>query len=385
MLHDAEGHDGRYRRFPDWLMSMDRLPSCPDLVLLEGTEQGPGGQIYGIDKDARLHLVEVTFTTDFALVDRVASKTAQHERLCRCLADAGWSNVELHLFIVGHTGVMGWDNAQALLDLGVPPSQVQPVLEAIAVMGCRYSCEMLKACWRGPADISVPSPDAPNPAAVHLQNLLNGTTRRSPPCLLHMAARRPPSHIANAAAKRPDQQNFPQHGAARKRQRSPDCANPPKRARVHANSLPSSSTAASPPAPDLSLSQNLRKCAKLAAKCDPAPQSCSPQCHPVLLPGARGLLSSLSTRPRSDLGLMPGMLCMFLRELRLFLGRLVQLCILLLGVPVPASVWLMSGWCTTLVAGVADCYLAQGLPWLIPFTPRIQTSHSFIHSFILRT
>ena len=66
-----------------------------------------------------------------------------------------------------------WDNAQALLDLGVPPSQVQPALEAIVVMGCKYSCEMLKAYWRGPADASVPSPDAPNPAAVHLQALLS--------------------------------------------------------------------------------------------------------------------------------------------------------------------------------------------------------------------
>ena len=47
--------------------------SRPDLVLLEGTEQGPGGRTHGIDKDARLHLVEVTFTNDFALVDRVAS------------------------------------------------------------------------------------------------------------------------------------------------------------------------------------------------------------------------------------------------------------------------------------------------------------------------
>ena len=66
-----------------WTMSrshvMDRLPSCPDIVLLEGTEQSPGGRVYGIDKDARLHLLEVTFTTDFALVDRVASN---HDRLC---------------------------------------------------------------------------------------------------------------------------------------------------------------------------------------------------------------------------------------------------------------------------------------------------------------
>ena len=99
-----------------------------------------------------------------------------------------------------------------------------------------------------------------------------------------MAARRPPSRIPGAAARRPALQKPPQHGAARKRQRSPDCATPPKRARVHASSHPSLSTAASPPAIDRSLSQNLRRSARLAAKYVPVPQSCSPNCHPVLLP-----------------------------------------------------------------------------------------------------
>ena len=275
-------------------------------MLLEGTEQGPGGRVHGIDKNARLHLVEVTFTTDFAPVDRVASKTAQHERLCRNLAEAGWSTVKLHLFFVGHTGVVGLDNAQALLDLGVPPSQVQPALEAIAFMGCKYSCEMLKAYWRGPADASVPSPDVPNPAAVLLQALLSGVAKRPPPCLLHMAARRPPSCIPGAAARRPALRNSPQHGAARKRQRSPDNYTPPKRARVHASSHPTLSTAATPPAIDLSLSQNLHRSARLAAKCVPAPQSCSPQCHPVLLPRRKRPLVRPVYPPLRRLGLYAG-------------------------------------------------------------------------------
>ena len=42
----------------------------------------------------------------------------------------------------------------------------------------------------------------------------------------------------------------------------------------------------------------------------------------------------------------------------------------------------MSGWCTTLVAGVADCYFAQGLPWLIPVMPHEASHYSFIHSFM---
>ena len=86
-------------------------------------------------------------------MDRVAAKAAQHERLCRCLVVAGWSNAELHLFLVNHIGVMALDNAQALLVLGVPPSQVQLAWEAIAVMSCKYSCEMLKDYWHGSVQV----------------------------------------------------------------------------------------------------------------------------------------------------------------------------------------------------------------------------------------
>ena len=185
LLHDAEGHDGRYRQS---LIGSCAWTGCRlAQILCSWKARSKSGRIpRGADvrhqQEARLHLVEVTFTTDFALEDRVAFKTAQHEQLCRCLADAGWSNVDFHLFIVGHTGVMGLDNARALLDL-----------EAIAVMGCKFSCEMLKAYWCGPADISVPSPNTLNPAAVHLQYLLSGTAGGPQPCLLHMAAKRPPS------------------------------------------------------------------------------------------------------------------------------------------------------------------------------------------------
>ena len=256
MLH--EGHGGRYRCFAEWLLCMDRLPFCPDLVLLEGKEQGLGGQAYGINKEARMHLVVVTFTTDFALVDRVASKIRQHDRLCRCPADAGRSNVELHLLVVGHTSVMGLDNVQALLELGVPPSRVQLALEAIAVMAmsCPWAANMHARCSRptGADRRTSLSPIQSNPAAVHFQKSLSGTGGSPPPCLLHMAARRPPSRVPSVDARRPARQKSPQHGAAKKRQQSPDCATLPMRARMLKNSLPedpSFSTTASPPACDL--------------------------------------------------------------------------------------------------------------------------------------
>ena len=59
------------------------------------------------------------------------------------------------------------------------------------------------------------------------------------------------------------------------------------------------------------------------------------------------------------------MLCMFLRELWLFLGWLGELCLVLVCVAVACI-----RMATVLVAGVADCYFAQGLLWLIPSMPR---------------
>ena len=58
---------------------MARLPSRPDSVLHRNFEQGPAGNVLGTLKSSRLHLVEITI--HFALVDRVAVKTRQHEQL----------------------------------------------------------------------------------------------------------------------------------------------------------------------------------------------------------------------------------------------------------------------------------------------------------------
>ena len=74
---------------------------------------------------------------------------------------------------------------------------------------------------------------------------------------------------------------------------------------------------------------------------------------------------------------------MLLRELRLFLGWLVQVCFLMQWVAVAAAVWLMSGWCTTLVVGVADCYLPRGCRGLFPLCLARRPVHSFMVSLLL--
>ena len=160
-FHDAEGQDAGYSRLPTWMLQMPRIPSRPDILLLEDSEQAPGGHVPGISKLARLHLVEVTFTTDFALVARIAAKSRQHQQLCQLLHDAGWRDVVLHIFVVGHTGGMGNDNRGILEALGVRPAMLEDCLHQVAILGCRFSCDMLKAFWQNRPAAVEQSPDAP--------------------------------------------------------------------------------------------------------------------------------------------------------------------------------------------------------------------------------
>ena len=159
-LHDAEGQDAGYSRLPKWMLQMPHIPSRPDTLLLEDSEQALGGHVLGISKLARLHLVEVTFTTDFALVARVAAKSRQHQQLCQLLHDAGWRDVVLQIFVVGHTGVMGIDNRGILEALGVRPAMLADCLHQVAILGCRFSCDMLKAFWQNRPAAVEQSPDA---------------------------------------------------------------------------------------------------------------------------------------------------------------------------------------------------------------------------------
>ena len=126
------------------MLQLARLPSRPDIVLLEDSEQGPARGVLGVSKSSRLHLVEVTFTTEISLADRVAVKTRQHEQMCNLLREAGWQDVVLDIFVVGHTGVMGNSNRGILEALGVRPSHLKEALQQVAVLGCRYSCDILK-------------------------------------------------------------------------------------------------------------------------------------------------------------------------------------------------------------------------------------------------
>ena len=252
-LHDAERQDAEFSRLPKWMLQMPRIPSKPDILLLEDSEQAPGGQVLGICKLARLHLVEVTFTTDFALVARVAAKSRQHQQLCHLLHDAGWHDDVLHIFVVGHTGVMGNDNRGILEALGVRPAMLAECLHQVAIPGCRFSCDMLMAFWHNRPATVEQSPDAPT------------FTQRWP-------AMRASSGMVTAARRggRSREQvltDAKDRGAARKRSRPASCGAARKRCKVRVSlHLSPSQEQSQPQASQPCMSPHLKSSARITTQ-----------------------------------------------------------------------------------------------------------------------
>lgn len=145
MMVDAECHD-RYRALPASILPLDMQTSRPDIVLIQGYCGDMASLRAGQNRDPmlQLHLVEVTFTSDLRVHDRVATKMQQHAQLCADLRAFGWVNVHLHIFIMGHTGVVRVHNTDILHSLGVPVDRTLPFLRSLAVMALQRSTGILR-------------------------------------------------------------------------------------------------------------------------------------------------------------------------------------------------------------------------------------------------
>ena len=141
---DAECHD-RYISFPANVLPHHMQTSRPDIVLLENVPAMALNLPYWSPRDPRLavHLVEVTYTSDFHVHDRVQAKREQHAQLRRNFLDFGWQKVSIHVFVIGHTGVMREANASLLIELGVLPDRVSPFLCGLSVSSLQKSCAIL--------------------------------------------------------------------------------------------------------------------------------------------------------------------------------------------------------------------------------------------------
>ena len=66
-----------------------------------------------------VHLIEVGYTGDYGVHDRVAHKLTQHRELQAELLDHGWMEVHMHAFVIGHTGMQPQSNMAVLQTLQV--------------------------------------------------------------------------------------------------------------------------------------------------------------------------------------------------------------------------------------------------------------------------
>ena len=144
ILIDAECHD-RYVAFPDIFLPASLQTSRPDIVLLQNVHGDMASLPMYRRRDPRVivHLVEVTYTSDLHLHDRVQTKLDQHADLRRNLLAYGWVNVQIHVFVLGHTGVMRSHSATSLTELGIDPCRVTPFLSALAIAGLYRSVGIL--------------------------------------------------------------------------------------------------------------------------------------------------------------------------------------------------------------------------------------------------
>ena len=125
----------------DMLHSLIFLPaslqtSRPNIVLLQNVHGDMASLPMYHRRDPRVivHLVKVTYTSDLHLHDRVQTKLDlldQHADLRRNLLAHRWVNVHIHVFVLGHTGVMRSHSATSLTELGIDPCRVTPFLSAL--------------------------------------------------------------------------------------------------------------------------------------------------------------------------------------------------------------------------------------------------------------
>ena len=81
-------------------------------MLLENVATDFASVRVGSRRDPRIkvHIIEVGYTGDWYVHERVKDKLDQHEQLRRNLRAFGWTSVHLHAFVLGHSGVMPGGN-----------------------------------------------------------------------------------------------------------------------------------------------------------------------------------------------------------------------------------------------------------------------------------
>ena len=131
MLADAEEYE-KYpaqsrttgkRCLPRRVLPFSKQTSKPDLVVFPRTLQADVDDKRASKKAYRrqqtVHLIEVGYIGDYGIHARVAHKLNQHRDLQANLLQHGWKEVQVHAFVVSHTGIQPQSNMAVLQALQV--------------------------------------------------------------------------------------------------------------------------------------------------------------------------------------------------------------------------------------------------------------------------
>ena len=135
----------------------------------------PGNET--IPEDIRLQstvdLIEIKYTYDLLIHERVTDATAQHSQLRQNLLNAGWGTVNIHPFIVGSAGTIRKASHSILNQCGITdPEQRNILLRKIAIHSANSTAAIVRARL---------AHKIPDPAKTDNTTSLSGTPPPSPP------------------------------------------------------------------------------------------------------------------------------------------------------------------------------------------------------------
>jgi len=146
--------DKTSRKLPAAVLPRDQQPSFPDITMIDlphtfvtqiRNKINPKSIPYHIRQQCTVDIVEIKYTYDHFLHDRVPDAIAQHEQLRLNLLNAGWGTVNIHPFIIGSAGTIRAESHDILNTCGITDvEQRKTLLRRIAIHSAKCTAAIVR-------------------------------------------------------------------------------------------------------------------------------------------------------------------------------------------------------------------------------------------------
>ena len=140
------------------ILPLNCQPSYPDITLIDlpldyvrrlelhGSTTEVDVIPANIRQQSTVDIIEIKYTYDLLIHERVADAVAQHEKLQQNLLDAGWGTVHIHAFIIGSAGTIRSECHTILNTCGITDTeQREGILKKLAVHSVRSTAAIVRA------------------------------------------------------------------------------------------------------------------------------------------------------------------------------------------------------------------------------------------------